>query len=51
MSKVEKTLTPRLIKKLWLAFIFLAIGPVIGLFNFFGFESRRWSESMFGGTS
>lgn len=34
-----------------LAFIFLAIGPVIGLFRKFTFESSRWSESMFGGTS
>ncbi|MDQ3634767.1 MAG: DUF4178 domain-containing protein [Acidobacteriota bacterium] len=33
-----------------LAFIFLAIGPIIGLFRKFAFESRRWSESMFGGT-
>ncbi len=34
-----------------LAFIFLAIGPAIGLFRKFAFESSRWSESMFGGTS
>lgn len=33
-----------------LAFLFLAIGPVIGLFKKFSFESRRWSESMFGGS-
>lgn len=33
-----------------LAFIFLAIGPIIGLFKKFAFESRRWSESMFGGS-
>ncbi len=33
-----------------LAFLFLAIGPVIGLFKKFSFESSRWSESMFGGT-
>lgn len=31
-----------------LAFIFLAIGPIIGIFRKLSFESRRWSESMFG---
>ena len=34
----------------WLAFIFLAIGPVIGLFKKLSFESRRWSESMYSGS-
>ncbi|CAN5474911.1 hypothetical protein BH10ACI1_BH10ACI1_14780 [soil metagenome] len=33
------------------AFVVLAIFPILGLFRKFAFESRRWSESMFGGTS
>jgi hypothetical protein len=33
-----------------LAFIILAIAPVIGLIRKVSFESRRWSESMFGGS-
>ncbi|NNE98794.1 MAG: DUF4178 domain-containing protein, partial [Pyrinomonadaceae bacterium] len=31
----------------WLAFIFLAIGPIIGVFKKLSFETRRWSESMY----
>jgi len=34
----------------WLAFIFLAIGPIIGVFRKLSFESRRWSESMYSGS-
>ena len=33
------------------AFVVLAILPVLALIRKFMFESRRWSESMFGGTS
>lgn len=33
------------------AFVILAILPILGLIRKFSFESRRWSESMFGGTS
>jgi len=33
------------------AFVLLAILPVFGLIRKFTFESRRWSESMFGGSS
>lgn len=33
------------------AFVILAILPVLALFRKWTFESRRWSESMFGGTS
>lgn len=33
------------------AFIVLAILPILALIRKFTFESRRWSESMFGGTS
>jgi hypothetical protein len=29
----------------------LAILPILALIRKFTFESRRWSESMFGGTS
>ena len=32
----------------WLSFILLAILPVWSLFRKFSFETRRWSESMFG---
>ena len=32
------------------AFVLLAIAPALGLFRKFAFESRRWSESMFGGS-
>ncbi|MDH3493944.1 MAG: hypothetical protein OEM82_10370, partial [Acidobacteriota bacterium] len=32
------------------AFVLLAILPVLTLFRKFSFESRRWSESMFGGS-
>ncbi len=35
----------------WLSFILLAILPFWSLFRKFSFESRRWSESMFGGSS
>ena len=35
----------------WCAFVFLAILPILGLLRKFAFESRRWSESMFGGSS
>jgi hypothetical protein len=34
-----------------LAFILLSILPLFSLIRKFTFESRRWSESMFGGTS
>ncbi len=33
------------------AFVLLAILPVFGLMKKFAFESRRWSDSMFGGSS
>lgn len=33
-----------------LALIFLAIGPIIGVIRKLSFESKRWSESMFGGS-
>ena len=33
------------------AFVVLAILPILALIRKFTFESRRWSESMFGGTS
>jgi hypothetical protein len=33
------------------AFVVLAILPILALFRKFAFESRRWSESMFGSTS
>ena len=33
------------------AFVVLAILPILGLFRKFAFESRRWSDSMFGGTN
>lgn len=33
------------------AFVLLAILPILALIRKFTFESRRWSESMFGGTS
>lgn len=33
------------------AFVVLAILPLLALFRKFAFERRRWSESMFGGTS
>ena len=33
------------------AFVVLAILPILGLFRKFAFESRRWSESMFSGTT
>jgi hypothetical protein len=33
------------------AFVVLAILPILGLIRKFMFESRRWSESMFGGSS
>ncbi len=44
--KVEQNVTRGL--NFWLAFIFLAIGPIIGVVKKLSFESRRWSESMFG---
>ncbi len=34
----------------WLAFLLLAIAPIIGLFRKLSFESKRWSESQFGGS-
>ncbi len=46
--KVEQNVTRGV--NFWIAAIFLAIGPVIGLFRKLSFESRRWSESMFGGS-
>lgn len=46
--KVEQNVTRGV--NFWVAFILLAIGPVIGLFRKLSFESRRWSESMFGGS-
>ncbi|HEY0429450.1 MAG TPA: DUF4178 domain-containing protein [Pyrinomonadaceae bacterium] len=33
------------------AFVILAIFPLLGLFRKYAFESRRWSESMFGNSS
>ncbi|MET0753794.1 MAG: DUF4178 domain-containing protein [Pyrinomonadaceae bacterium] len=33
------------------AFVILAIFPLLALFRKFAFESKRWSESMFGGSS
>ena len=33
------------------AFVMLAILPIFGLIRKFTFESRRWSDSMFGGSS
>ncbi len=33
------------------AFVILAILPLLALFRKFAFESKRWSESMFGGSS
>ncbi|MCB1024612.1 MAG: DUF4178 domain-containing protein [Acidobacteria bacterium] len=47
--KVEQSVTRGV--NFWLAFILLAIVPVITVFRKFSFESKRWSESMFGGTS
>jgi hypothetical protein len=46
--KVEQNVTRGV--NFCLAFVFLLIGPIIGLFRKFSFESRRWSESMFGGS-
>ena len=47
--KVEQSVTRGV--NFWLAFIILAIAPILALFRKFSFESRRWSESMFGGGS
>lgn len=33
------------------AFVLLGLFPLVGLLRKFAFESRRWSESMFGGSS
>ena len=46
--KVEQNVTRGV--NFCMAFILLAIAPIIGLFRKFSFESRRWSESMFGGS-
>ena len=46
--KVEQSVTRGV--NFWFAFILLAIIPVITLLRKFSFESRRWSESMFGGS-
>ncbi len=46
--KVEQNVTRGV--NFCLALVFLLIGPIIGLFRKFSFESRRWSESMFGGS-
>ena len=47
--KVEQNVTRGV--NFCLAFLILAIVPVLTLFRKFTFESKRWSESMFGGSS
>jgi hypothetical protein len=47
--KVEQNVTRGM--NFWVAFIVLAIVPIWTLFRKFSFESRRWSESMFGSSS
>ncbi len=44
--KVEQNVTRGL--NFCIAFVLLALMPVLSLFRKFSFESRRWSESMFG---
>ena len=46
--KVEQNVTRGV--NFCLAFVLLAIGPIIGIFRYFSFEGSRWSESMYGGT-
>jgi hypothetical protein len=46
--KVEQNVTRGV--NFWIAFVLLAIAPIIGIFRKLSFESRRWSESMFGGS-
>lgn len=46
--KVEQNVTRGV--NFCLAFLLVAIGPIIGIFKKLSFESRRWSESMFGGS-
>lgn len=47
--KVEQNVTRGV--NFCVAFLILAIVPILALFRKFAFESKRWSESMFGGSS